>query len=466
MNLRTALSTFRGHRVPHVDFIGRRNYWFALSGVLIALSLFGLFYRGLNFSIAFTGGASLEFQNASGASVSDYRDVMSSFGRGEASIEILGADTVSIRTESLTELDPQVAPPPTPSPSPVPSGTASGTTPSPSATASASPSASASPTTTPSPSASASGSASPGATASPASASPQVTPSPSAAPATPRADRLRAALARVAGISPDGVNQQDVGPTWGSTISRKAIQGLIVFLILVTLYITLRFEWKMAVGALAALGHDLIVTAGIYALVGREVTPETVVAILTILGYSLYDTVVIFDKVKENTESAALVARETYSGVVNMSLNQTLMRSVNTSLVVLLPIGALLLFGGPTLKDFAFALFIGVGSGTYSSVFMACPVLALFKEREPRFQQVRARAQARAQRPGLRAVEAGAPGARTATADRELEPAAAGAATIPRESRTTTPPGSSRNRGAAARKKKGRPQGRPKPRRR
>ena len=109
-----------------------------------------------------------------------------------------------------------------------------------------------------------------------------------------------------------------------------------------------------------ALGHDLIITAGIYALVGREVTPETVIAILTILGYSLYDTVVIFDKIKENTESPALVARETYSGVVNMSLNQTLMRSVNTSLVVLLPIGALLLFGGETLKDFAFALFVGV----------------------------------------------------------------------------------------------------------
>src|SRR5207249_5275573 len=189
--------------------------------------------------------------------------------------------------------------------------------------------------------------------------------------------RLLNQLTAQAGTTTSEIVINDVGATWGAQISKKAVQGLIVFLILVTIYIPLRFEWKMAVSALIALAHDLIITAGIYALVGREVTPETVIAILTILGYSLYDTVVIFDKVKENTESVALVAKETYSGVVNMSLNQTLMRSVNTSLVVLFPIGALLLFGGQTLKDFAFALFIGVASGTYSSIFVAAPILAL-----------------------------------------------------------------------------------------
>src|SRR5207244_3364678 len=158
---------------------------------------------------------------------------------------------------------------------------------------------------------------------------------------------------------------------------------------------------------LVALGHDLIITAGIYALVGREVSPASVIAILTILGYSLYDTVVIFDKIKENTtDSPAMVARETYSGMVNVSLNQTLMRSVNTSLVVLLPIGSLLLFGGQTLKDFAFALFIGVASGAYSSIFVAAPLLALLKEREPRFQSIKTRAAVRTARPGLRAVAA------------------------------------------------------------
>jgi preprotein translocase subunit SecF len=273
---------------------------------------------------------------------------------------------------------------------------------------------------------------------------------------------LRQALATAAGISVDQINEQDVGPTWGKTISRKMIIGLVVFLILVTLYISIRFEPKMAVGALVALTHDLIITAGVYALVGREVTPETVIAILTILGYSLYDTVVIFDKVKENAESAALVAKETYSGVVNISLNQTFMRSVNTSLVVLLPIGSLLLFGGQTLKDFAFALFVGVASGTYSSIFVAAPVLALLKEREPRFQQARARAEARASRPGLRAVPASRPAAGGA-ARAELEPAATGAA-----ARTSGGSGQARARpaGSAPRKKKGKPQGKPKRRRR
>jgi len=211
-------------------------------------------------------------------------------------------------------------------------------------------------------------------------------------------DEVRRALAATAGISPDQINEQDVGPTWGSQISAKALQGLLVFLVLVAIYIALRFEVKMAGAALVAVGHDLIVTAGIFALVGREVTPAAVIAILTILGYSLYDTVVIFDKIKENTDQAALVARETYAGVVNMSLNQTLMRSVNTSLVVLLPIGALLLFGGSTLKDFAFALFVGVASGTYSSIFVASPLLVVFKEREPRYQQIQARATQRAAR--------------------------------------------------------------------
>jgi preprotein translocase subunit SecF len=151
----------------------------------------------------------------------------------------------------------------------------------------------------------------------------------------------------------------------------------------------------MAVGAMAALVHDVLITIGVYALVGREVTPATIIAVLTILGYSLYDTVVIFDKIKENTESAAMLARDTYGGVVDTSLNQVFMRSVNTSLVVVFPILSLLLFGGDTLKDFAFAMMIGVLSGTYSSIFVASPILTILKEREPRYAQIRARAAAR-----------------------------------------------------------------------
>ena len=217
----------------------------------------------------------------------------------------------------------------------------------------------------------------------------------------------------------------DVGPTWGSEISRKALTGLIVVLIAISLYIWLRFEAKMAIGAMIAMFHDVIITAGVYVLVGREVTPETVIAILTILGFSLYDTVVIYDKIRENTESLAMIGKEGYAGVVNRSLNQVLMRSVNTSLVVLLPILSLLLFGGATLKDFAFAMFVGVITGAYSSIFVASPILVVVKEREPRYQQLRARAAQRstAGRPAKAGVATG-----DAPAAGGAEPAAVSAA--------------------------------------
>jgi preprotein translocase subunit SecF len=451
MRVREAISTFRGHRVPNIDFIRRRNWWFALSGAFILLSLVGLIAQGLNFSIEFKGGSILELPNKSGAAVQDYQTVLSRFGLSDARVELLGTGTVEIRTRSLTELGfstPTTSPSASASPTGSPTAGSSPTpTPTPSSTASASPGAS--------PSSSASPAVSPSATAS--------TPAPPIVLPTLKGDQLRAALARTAGISVDQINEQDVGPTWGKTISRKMIIGLIVFLVLVTIYISVRFEPKMAAGALVALAHDLIITAGIYALVGREVTPETVIAILTILGYSLYDTVVIFDKVKENTESAAMVARETYSGMVNISLNQTLMRSVNTSLVVLLPIGSLLLFGGQTLKDFAFALFIGVASGTYSSIFVAAPALALLKEREPRYQQARARAQVRGTRTGLRAVPARpAPATRPQAAD--LEPAGTRAGVSTGSSADPVRPRA--GGGTSARKKKGKQQGKPKRRRR
>lgn len=208
-------------------------------------------------------------------------------------------------------------------------------------------------------------------------------------------DELIAALADQAGITIGDVNVEDIGPTFGADVRRQAVTGLVVVLAAISLYIALRFEPKMALGGMVALLHDVVITAGIYALVGREVTPETVIAILTILGYSLYDTVVIYDKIKENTESSALVTRMGYVGVVDLSLNQVLMRSVNTSLVVLLPILSLLLFGGDTLKDFAFAMFVGVAIGAYSSIFLAAPLLVVFKMREKRYRQLEARRTAR-----------------------------------------------------------------------
>ena len=411
MNVRRGIATFRGHRVPHIDFIGRRRIWFTISGVLILLSLIGLIAVGLKFSIDFKGGALLQFQNKSGASAQDYQDALSKYGLKDSTVEIINGNKVQIRTKSLENLTNTGAASTSASPSTSPS-----VSPSPSVSASPSVSPSASPTSQ--------------ATAGPGGASPTPSPTASAAPTpsasasgpviatqTPPAsqnlvnNQVRVAIAKVAGISPDAIDEQDVGPTWGSQISAKAFQGLLIFLVLVAIYIGARFELKMAGAALTALAHDLIITAGIYALVGREVTPAAVIAILTILGYSLYDTVVIFDKIKENTDQAALVARETYGGVVNISLNQTLMRSVNTSLVVLLPIGSLLLFGGSTLKDFAFALFVGVAVGTYSSIFVASPILVTFKEREPKYQQIKSRATQRAARPVTPAKPAARPAA-------------------------------------------------------
>ena len=253
-------------------------------------------------------------------------------------------------------------------------------------------------------------------------------------------------LAAQAGIDPSDISAQVVGPTWGKQISQQALIGLVIVLIAITLYITFRFEWKMAIGAQVAMIHDVIITIGVYALTGREVSPATVIAVLTILGFSLYDTVVIYDKIKENTESPAMLAKDTYSGVVNTSVNQVLMRSVNTSLVVVLPILSLLLFGGSTLKDFAFAMLIGVVSGAYSSIFVAALILAVLKEREPKYQQLRARLEAK---PGaerrLRSVGPAAPAVATPEAEGngdEVAPAAVGAAAA---SRATARTGSGQN---------------------
>ena len=204
-----------------------------------------------------------------------------------------------------------------------------------------------------------------------------------------------ASLADTLGVPQGEVTLEDVGPTWGAEISRKALTGMLVVLAAITIYITFRFEWKMALGAIAALFHDVVITAGVYVLTGRPVTPETVIAVLTIFGFSLYDTVVIYDRIRENTASTAAVGKEGYDGVVNRSMNEVLMRSINTSIVVLLPILSLLLFGGETLKDFAFAMFIGTLLGAYSSIFIAAPILVVLKEREPRYRQLRERSAAR-----------------------------------------------------------------------
>lgn len=211
---------------------------------------------------------------------------------------------------------------------------------------------------------------------------------------------VTAALAEVTGSSSDDISLTSVGPSWGEQISEKALRALIVFLVLVTIYITLRFELKMAIATLAALIHDVLVTVGVYSLFQFEVTPATVIAILTILGYSIYDGIVVFDKVDENTRLVSSTGGVTYSGMVNLSLNQALMRSLNTSITALLPVGSLLvigsfILGAVTLQEFALALLIGLFCGAYSSIFIASPLLAWLKEREPRYRDIKRRVEAR-----------------------------------------------------------------------
>ena len=193
-----------------------------------------------------------------------------------------------------------------------------------------------------------------------------------------------------------------VGPSWGSQISGKALEALIAFLIVIVIYLSIAFELRMAIAAFVALLHDLVIATGIYALAGFQVSPATVIGLLTILGYSLYDTVVVFDKVRENTAGLLGGARTTYSQAANLALNQTLVRSINTSLIALLPVAGILIVSiallgaNNELEELALVLFVGMLSGTYSSIFIATPVLADLKERQPQYQALAKRVAVRA----------------------------------------------------------------------
>jgi preprotein translocase subunit SecF len=213
-------------------------------------------------------------------------------------------------------------------------------------------------------------------------------------------DAVVNAMAKVASVNPNQVSTSAVGPTWGGQITNRALEALIVFFIAVVAYISIRFEPKMALAAFIAMVHDLLVTVGIYSLFGFQITPDTVIAILTILGYSLYDTVVVFDRVRDNTGTVLKSGDMSYGDMVNLSMNQTLARSINTSLVAILPVFSVLavgayLLGATTLQNYGLALFVGLMSGAYSSIFIASPLLAVMKEREPRFRELALRAAAR-----------------------------------------------------------------------
>ncbi len=207
------------------------------------------------------------------------------------------------------------------------------------------------------------------------------------------------AMAKEAGVAANQVSTSSVGPTWGGQITNRALEALIIFFVAVVIYISIRFEPKMALAAFIAMVHDLLVTVGVYSLFGFQITPDTVIALLTILGYSLYDTVVVFDRVRDNATSANAILKSgtmTYGEMVNLSMNQTLARSINTSLVAILPVMAVLvvgayILGATTLQNYGLALFVGLMSGAYSSIFIASPLLAWMKEREPRYRELAAR---------------------------------------------------------------------------
>ncbi|TVL93168.1 protein translocase subunit SecF [Streptomyces sp. SAJ15] len=239
---------------------------------------------------------------------------------------------------------------------------------------------------------------------------------------TNEAQPVQEALAKKMGVEASKINSQLVGPSWGEQIASKAWQGLAIFMVLVVIYLAIAFEWRMALAALIALVHDLTITVGVYALVGFEVTPGTVIGLLTILGYSLYDTVVVFDGLKEGAKGITKQTRYTYSEIANRSLNATLVRSINTTIVALLPVAGLLFIGGGVLgggmlNDISLALFVGLAAGAYSSIFIATPLVADLKEREPELRALARRVRAKRAAAG----KAGAEG-QDQPADADAEP--------------------------------------------
>jgi preprotein translocase subunit SecF len=324
------------HGETNIDFIGRRRLWFAISGTIVLLCLITLTTRGLNYGIEFEGGVQLKAVIAPDGPLGN-----------AAETEIISQVRDSLKDVEASDAQIQVI------------------------------------------------------TEDNGSRSISVQTKAISDPAQQEA--VVTAVGRAVGATAADIDSQRIGSKWGAEITDKAVRALVVFLIVILVFISFRFEWKMAIAAIIALTHDLIITAGVYSIVGFEVTPSTVIAILTILGYSLYDTVVVFDKVEENTEQLAASGRMTYQDSANLAMNQVFMRSLNTSLATLLPVAALLfvgagLLGAQTLEDLALALLVGILVGTYSSIFVATPVLSLWKEREPKYRSVRERMQRDAQR--------------------------------------------------------------------
>jgi SecD/SecF fusion protein len=291
----------------HIDYMGKRRLWFAISGVVILISVVSLATRGLNLGIDFRGGVQITFKTTQPTSLTVVRNETDAIGRRDAVVQGRGASTngdeyssFQIRLKKLS---------------------------------------------------------------------------------TQQQNKLTEELqTKVHAVAP-GV--KNVSSSFGKQIARSAIIAVLFSLLVITLYIAVRFKGiAFAVPVIAALIHDVVITVGVYSVTGREVTESTVAAILTVLGYSIYDTIIIFDRIRENIP---IMRRASFATIANVSLWETIRRSLATTFITLLPVLALFFFGGSTLKDFAFALLVGVTSGAYSSIFIAAPLLTTFKEREPEY---------------------------------------------------------------------------------
>lgn len=296
------------------DFYGRRAKGFAVSAVLILMTIGSLFYQGLNLGIDFTGGVSWDVPATNGFTIDDAEQVLADNGLSTegARLQERSSDSVDFVKVQVGDQPAEVG------------------------------------------------------------------------------NELRAAFAAAAGVDVDEVNVSLVSASWGGEVTESAVRALVIFVVIVAIYLSIRFEWRMAVAAILAMLHDIVVAVGIYSVLQFIVTPPTVIAFLTILGYSLYDTVVVFDRVKEN-EARFAATKPPYPDVLNVSMNQVLMRSLNTSVSSVVPVLSLLLIGAGilgqgTLAEFALALLIGMVIGAYSSIFLAVPVLGLLKAGSPVWQ--------------------------------------------------------------------------------
>jgi preprotein translocase subunit SecF len=312
-----------------LDFVGRQKTWYAVSGLILVVSVVSLLTLGLNFGVEFKGGTVFQFPTRSGVTTSDARAAVKDSGvvKEDPIVQKTGTgwrvQTESLGSEDIAKVQESVQ------------------------------------------------------------------------------QKLHLAKA-------DDVSPQSVGASWGKDISQKALQGLLIFLVAIIIYLSVAFEWRMAVAAIIALAHDILITVGVYSLVQFEVTPSSVVGLLTILGYSLYDTVVVFDKVRENTRSLTTSNTMTYSQAANLAVNQTLVRSINTSVIALLPVAGLLfigagVLGAGTLKDLALVLFVGMMAGAYSSICIATPIVADLQERQEKYKTLAKRVAAKASSPKRKA---------------------------------------------------------------